>query len=193
MVRGWTWGGAGGGGRRPRARATAMIRERSQNIGQRGDMMQYGEQRLVTAIGTHRDVIRELRAALVEGEDWEMQANEVTYSEEGVRKVLGKLRVRLPEKRTRVPGGMTMCALLAACVSDAELLHGAETATLTVTGLTRNKHLLLAEAAAGKTGPLRVRVQSAEKFVVGMEVKCRHVHDDLWELVGHCPRFRGRW
>jgi len=40
---------------------------------------------------------------------------------------------------------------------------------------------------------VRVRVRDRELFTAGMEMPCRHVDGDLWELVGNMPRSRGRW
>jgi len=41
----------------------------------------------------------------------------------------------------------------------------------------------------GRPGWVRVRVQRNRDFRKGMTFAARHVADDLWELVGPCPRY----
>lgn len=60
-----------------------------------------------------------------------------------------------------------------------------------------NPFILL--AATGEKGPsgapvvVRVRVKNKINFRPGMEVRCKHVASDLYELVGHCPRTPGKY
>jgi len=39
----------------------------------------------------------------------------------------------------------------------------------------------------------RVSVQNSKNFVRGMRIKARRIQSDLWQLIGRCPRYRGRW
>lgn len=39
----------------------------------------------------------------------------------------------------------------------------------------------------------RVRVKTKTHFLPGMEIRCEHDHQDLFNHVGNCPRFRGRY
>jgi hypothetical protein len=45
----------------------------------------------------------------------------------------------------------------------------------------------------GDRGLLRLRVHKTMNFVVGMEVTADWVEQDLWEFLGRCPRWRGKW
>lgn len=76
--------------------------------------------------------------------------------------------------------------------------------TLVVEAITRNSRVLMArfedsplsprgEKHRGENGLVRVSVQNNVNFVPGMPIECRHVQADLWELIGRCPRSRGRW
>ena len=40
---------------------------------------------------------------------------------------------------------------------------------------------------------VRVRVRNNKNFVRGMEIPCRQIQGEVWELIGRCPRFRGKW
>jgi hypothetical protein len=41
--------------------------------------------------------------------------------------------------------------------------------------------------------PVRVRVPDSKKFVPGMQMRCRKIEGDLYELVGRGPRYKGKW
>jgi len=55
---------------------------------------------------------------------------------------------------------------------------------------TMNPHIIM---ASGPKGLVRVRVKTKDNFRAGMEVRCVHVAGDLFELVGNCPRFPGKY
>jgi hypothetical protein len=55
---------------------------------------------------------------------------------------------------------------------------------------TANPHIVL--ASNGEV-IVRVRVKNKENFRPGMVVRCEHVHADLYNLVGNCPRFPGKY
>ena len=61
---------------------------------------------------------------------------------------------------------------------------------VTVTGLPKNLRILYADHEGEQ---IRVMVNSSENFILGMEIRAKHLQEDLYELVGRCPRSRGRW
>jgi hypothetical protein len=102
----------------------------------------------------------------------------------------------------------TMCAMLglgkavarralkevaAEGVGEKEAGAGQGEAVLRVLRLTRNERIVMAEKKEAPDGELRVRVHSNVNFVPGMELTGKHVQQDLWDLVGRCPRRRGMW
>lgn len=61
-----------------------------------------------------------------------------------------------------------------------------------VSRVTINRHIILAKNADGDE--VRVRVKDSANFVPAMTVRARFLQaPDLFELVGRCPRQKGRW
>lgn len=158
----------------------------------------YGEERLAARLGVSRELLRTFRDEnLTEGQQWTMAGREVAYSEAGVRMLLTHLGARLREKRPQGPGGLTIQGLLeearledATEAVDEKKAAGPVEDELTVQALTRNGQIVMATRGEEL---VRVRVRESRHFVPGMRMTCRHLQADLWELVGRCPRFRGRW
>jgi len=182
----------------------------------------YGENGLSKRLGVPRDVVRDFRGLnLLEGKDWAMAGREVAYSAAAVRMLLKHLGVSLPEKQPRKKGGATIEGLLDSArllVPDSpvdEKIAGTPVGpaviwrppdqTLKVLALTRNKQIVTAlfteeelkpkgsTFQGDRPGIARVRVRDSKNFVPGMTMLCRHLQRDLWELIGRCPRFKGRW
>jgi hypothetical protein len=125
-------------------------------------------------LGVSRQILKEARSRLQEGEDWILTKKSVMYS------------------------NVRMCNLLRVLelpVSDS-VLHTvvefipAEVVLARVTRKYPNKRILGA-VLDGKA--VRVRVPSNVKFLPGMDVPCRLIDEDLYELVGRCPRWRGKF
>jgi hypothetical protein len=155
------------------------------------------ESKVAGRLGLSRDMMRALRTAhLVEHVDWLTISGRICLTEEAVGKIAAGLR--LPP------------------VADAATISTAETeksAPGEATGTTarllvwnsKMKNRRIIEAYAVGTNPslrqniLRVRVKNADNFMrVGydgkpMELPVVHVQADLYELVGPCPRKKGRW
>jgi hypothetical protein len=55
---------------------------------------------------------------------------------------------------------------------------------------TTNPHIVM---ASNGTLTVRVRVKTKQNFRPGMVVRCEHVQGDLYNLVGNCPRFPGKY
>jgi hypothetical protein len=119
---------------------------------------------------------------LVEGKDWERIKRQVHYTASAVKKtalaVAGLREEDLPwlgHPRPPVPPVVTFKVYPMR---------------------TLNPHILLAQdgfVASGAPRLVRVRVKTKDNFRPGMEVRARHVGGDLYELVGHCPRFPGKY
>jgi len=169
-------------------------------------MSRYAEDILSEALGLSRDIVREAREKLLEGEDWETAGNRVVLTDDGVMRLLEALGVDLPKKRARVPGGLTIASLLDLSRLDPlTAVQGEDSAVkgklyqLEAVSSPRNSKILMArhleKDAPGETieGLVRVQVRDNSNFVDGMILVAMWIEQDLWELVGRCPRFRGRW
>lgn len=159
------------------------------------------------------------RAPLRIGEDWELYHNEVRYVRPGVLKLLKLLGLDLPKKKPRHAGGQTIEEVL---IASSRAYRGPthcvvpwrpQDQHLVVLNITRNSHILMATFQDGALAPkgkkyqgrekkytregdllfpVRVFVRSNKNFIPGMKILCRHRERDLWDLVGRCPRSRGR-
>jgi len=170
----------------------------------------YSETRVADKMGIARATVRTARlTALVEGDDWRMDHHEVIYCAEGVQALLKALGVRIPKKRARTAGGMTLEKLLRNSLAEMPAAPAPTTQAvlwrpldqvLVVRRLTKNRRILLAEATDAALAPkgvryrgegiglLRVQVRDNRRFSVGMAIPCRHVQADLWEMTGPLPR-----
>lgn len=137
---------------------------------------------LAKRLGLPRPTLRKIRAdKLQEGKEWAEEGGEVHLTLQGGKKVLEAVGAfQGAEKKA---GDVEQ--LLGLSVKD-ELL------VLTVEGRTRNRHIVMAwvDDPAPRAELVRVQVRDNRNFVEGMRVRARHVEEDLWELVGRCPRSR---
>jgi hypothetical protein len=133
------------------------------------------EVELAECVGVAREHLREMRAAgvLVQGRHWRKDGRHVVFTEEGREAACAALGVS--------DAGMEEIAAPGAA--------GAEKKGV-VASFTRNDRILMAEVE-GEV--VRVAVNSARNFVVGMEIPVVRRQEDLFDLVGRCPRGRGRW
>ena len=58
---------------------------------------------------------------------------------------------------------------------------------------TLNPHIIMACLLDDEKAVMRVRVKSKENFRAWMVIEARHLGADLYELVGNCPRFPGKF
>jgi len=180
------------------------------------------EQVAADRIGVSRDVMRTARRKfLTRREDWTKKGGRVMLTEAAVGKLLRHLEVVPPPDpgesgRTEDPQA-TLPHVDAEERSQADEGHDPSPAesgaqepssdpvpdelALTkwypvIEELTainrpcRNRHLVFAKHG---DQVVRVKVRSNKNFRAGMTFKARHLQEDLWELEGRCPRFRGRW
>lgn len=166
-------------------------------------LCEFREEAVAELIGVARETIAAIRNGLKKGEYWDLVENHVCISEPALVFILKRLAVDVPLKRARLAGGMSIRTIMEKArlqEPTAPVLQKKDaTTTLMVTRLTLNKVILLAthtdKDAPGSTvnGLVRVRVASSANFVPGMTLTAVHRQEDLWELVGRCPRARNKW
>lgn len=159
------------------------------------------EKDLCERIGINRDIFREFRLKhLTEYADWEINAGQVFLSEDAAKKTLRHIELQITQdtpqdmsssgKASTHPSEPLMGALKQSALFPDEKRQ----VSLMVCTLYRNPRII---GALNPEDPdkkvLRVRVKNSKNFIKGMKIPCRHVKNDLWDLVGRCPRSRGRW
>lgn len=163
------------------------------------------ESHVAGRLGISRDTIREMRNAhLVEDADWKSVRNIICLTDVAAGKIAAALSLPAPATAVSPEKAAEMLVAekdAATATTGAGLVDLIE--ELCVWRLTKNPHII--EAFAPGTDPmhrqniLRVRVKNAANFCrVGgdgkpMMLPARHVQVDLYELVGPCPRRKGRW
>jgi hypothetical protein len=156
--------------------------------------------------------VRKTRTVL-EGADWAKVDGRVMYSREGLKKtVAGMSSLKGAEAAPSLDAALGVdwpdfCLLPDAEALDAGkkndgacgvsagsevILRSSVVEEARVTRFFLNPKVL--EARLEKSSaPVRVRVKSSVNFVRGMLIKVRPLDAHLWELVGRCPRFRGKF
>jgi hypothetical protein len=126
------------------------------------------DRQLAQLLGVGVGFVRDTRSKLTEGVHWQMEGPSVQWTAAGIQMVL---------KSTGAP---------------MDFLQD-EPTKIVVDPSTRNVRNTMIVMGNLKGERVRVRVRSNRNFIPGMEMPCRHLNTDLWELVGNCPRARGRW
>jgi hypothetical protein len=150
----------------------------------------FDEFSLATTVGVPVEVCREIRARwLTEGSDWRHWKGYVLLSKEAAGKVLAVLGIAYPEKGPEP----TLGGILKKCDLDRPGKPPKEIELVVWNphpSPTRNDVIL----AQGKSGTAyRVLVGCNANFVYGMKIKATPVAAGVYQLVGPCPRERGRW
>jgi hypothetical protein len=142
----------------------------------------FWQDRLPLQLGVGIEVIRSARRQLVEGVDWVKKGQRVLFSAAGVERLQERLRVKAP------------VALLPERAASLER-------RLRVVQVPVNRFVIVAVEADGMGMPIEggkrcvVKVKSNVNFVPGMLIQARLVevgHGGLFELVGNCPRVKGK-
>lgn len=168
----------------------------------------------VIGIKKHR-LVTTRKQHLAKTTDWLPERNVVCYTPSGLKKLLGVLGLSEAaftwpaagecsgtwaddEAAPEAPGGaggavLSVLLALPAPGTTARDYAASRIEELTVRRIFGNPSLLEATRANGEA--VRVRVQSNAKFITGMKLKARAPSDgpQLWYLVGHCPRWKGRY
>lgn len=155
-------------------------------------------------LGVSREEIRSLRMEhLLAGVDWILEKNRVALADSGVEKIAALLSPLTATERAVEPTMDLAAAVIQEATQAAAEAAGDVPVVLHVWRQTRNPKII--EAFRPGTDPMlrenvvRVRVKSSENFCrVGgdgkpMELPVVHLQSDLYELVGRCPRRKGRW
>lgn len=183
----------------------------------------YLECRIGGVIGISDSLIKKARKAVLErDEDFQLVDGRISYTEEGVAKLIGFLQgPEVGDKTRRMAKVIGVSAVLEAIViqdvppEKRPLLLGVPwvipAAVLIVTRIfPRNSKIMHAKlhpewiekngaAYQSKTGidpaqlTHRIRVRSTKKFAIGMEVPCDWRQADLWECNRPMPRRKGKW
>ena len=128
------------------------------------------ESRIAKELGINRVVLKQWRdSGLISG--WERNGNKIAYNEQGEADVREKVRLELEAKdlgSTPPPPD--------------------EPREMVITKLPLNPRMVIC-------GDIRVKVRENKNFLIGMKVNARPSIDNnqVWVMVGRCPRWRGRY
>lgn len=140
------------------------------------------EERAASELGVSKDDLAVLRRDhLYEGEHWRRKGKAIVYLEAGVAKAKGAIMAAVG----MAPSPLEKNGAPAAPVTLAPPLEG----DLTVVRWGRNSRVVLCQDPEGKT--CRLVARDTTGFKRGQKVKARHVHDDVWTVVGMIPRRKG--
>jgi len=124
---------------------------------------------------------------LTEGQHYARVGRRVMLSDEGFALVAKSLEMTPAEAHKAAPAGDPKNEKKpagAAYTHDVMVYKVSPRATF-------NPHIVLAVNLVGQL--VRVRVKSKTNFRPGMPIKCMQVQGDLYDLVGNCPRFPGKY
>lgn len=140
-----------------------------------------------------RDDVRERREAfLIQGIHWDYVNKRVMLSQAGAQLLVQVKDVALPQKKNVGAGGANAAhpvALLGPVPFKGKVIVWAVPK--------RNPRLVSAYLpGTDPTNPLNVvsvLVKENFNFLPGMEIPVHHIEHNSYELVGQCPRWRGRF
>jgi hypothetical protein len=169
------------------------------------------ESALATRLGVARDLLRELRdEALEHGPDWGTHKRVIFYTESGVKKIEVALAQRAgmasagpqpdagTEPHPQAPPSAA-APITASAIPEKKPSAARAREVLVVVAVPKNPHspVILARLKTGEVPKpgheLRVRVRHTLNFRAGMEMNCVHDQGAVWDLIGNCPRWPGRW
>ena len=157
------------------------------------------ESKVAGRLGLSRDNMRRMRSELLtEGADFITQSNRICLTAAAVEKIAAALRVPAPPVEL-TEANPAPVAVVEKTIADAAI----GTVRLCVWRQTKNPHIIEAfhpeKDPSHRSNIVRVIVKKAANFIrVGgdgkpMTLPARHVRADLYELLGACPRRKGRW
>lgn len=180
--------------------------------------IRFTEGQIAQATGLSVEKIKQIREnALFEKDHWIKSGREILYTEEGKSKFLELISHQFVADRSNLAQDEPVLesALSAVPLSSDEMAPTGisesgvsfdqvkesfteaieytqfKPVPLTVSARCQNPRLLLAKANTGDL--VRVRVRDNQNFQIGMSLQAKQIQADLYELVGRCPRFKGRW
>lgn len=139
----------------------------------------WAEVGLAKMLGVPRGTLRDLRKILQKGVDFEICGKSVQWSEKAAQEAAGHLGASV--------GAVTPAnALLDSPVSK----EPAPAHEFMVLKRATNPHML--QCLDKNSAPAWVRVPHNDNFRPRMIIRARH-NGNVWELVGRCPRFPGKY
>jgi hypothetical protein len=148
----------------------------------RGEQMGVFEGDLALELGLTRETMASLRREhLLDGRDWQLVGKKVWLGPAAVKRLKEKVGC-LDSPGQKNGHGEAPSAI-------------AEPVELVIRSVPRNIHIVVCEKKEGDGELVRVRVRSNANFLPGMEIRGMPHPDysDVFDLVGRCPRQRGRW
>jgi hypothetical protein len=130
------------------------------------------ESHLAKELGVNRNILKEMRKeGLIATSSWEKASNQIVYHEEGEDEVREILKAELSTEKLSDP-----------------LPPPDEPREMVITKLPLNPRMVIC-------GDIRVKVRENKNFLIGMKVNARPSMDNeqVWVMVGRCPRWRGRY
>lgn len=183
-------------------------------------MTAYPEPLVARVTGVNRsDLADTRRKSLTKDVDWRLVNAVVTYTPDGLKKLLSAAGIDLaalvwpepgatenagaraldpaaavPDPAQRSVSSSPVLEPAAVVSAACETANGGALVELTVTAVLRNPTILRAVVGEDPK-PLTVRVRDNRNFLPGMKLKARSAGpgSDLYHMVGHCPRWRGRY
>lgn len=165
------------------------------------------EEAAASQLGVTRDAFKKLRAEhLYENDDWRKKGREIVITKPGLERLRGVLAALLKKDPSdsgpgdavapgAIPGVVTAIQAVASAVSSiigsVEQKQADDSIPLKVTRTVLNPHIVRAVREDGKE--VSVWVTTNKNFLPNMEIRAVHRVGELYDLVGRCPRFRGRF
>lgn len=128
------------------------------------------EKELADELGINRKMLTEWRKEGLVSK-WEKNGNTITYDSDGEHEVRNYLQNEISIKELSEP-----------------LPPPDEPREMVITKLPLNPRMVIC-------GDVRVKVRENKNFIVGMKVNARPSVDNeqVWVMVGRCPRWRGKY
>jgi len=157
---------------------------------------EHAERELAERLGVRQEVLKRIRKRRMKrGTHFDLVKGAIRYAEAGVAIVQQELGAggakkgapRGEEQAVRDDRRWRRVFLLP---RRAESLRARVERVAVFKKTFRNPHIIQCECQGEL---IRVRVRDNRNFRKGMEVPCRQVKGDLYELTRRCPRWPGRW
>lgn len=145
----------------------------------------FWEQDLARLFGVPSVELQKIRYAnLQEGVNFIRQSNRICYSKNAARATAATLNLPLDNLPWLQEPDATVTPRPAYAPPAVALLTA-------LPHRTANPHIIMAQNEKGVV--VRVRVKNKENFRGGMKVQATLISADYYELVGHCPRYPGKF
>lgn len=155
------------------------------------------ESKLAEKLGISREILQRFRAStLNKGVDWSLEKRVVIYRPAGLilaARHLGEIPAESKKKSKKAAKIDRLKVINAPRNRRIVFAVPLNSADKNPKNSNPNKGLRTITTADLKQPLLRVRVRDNSKFLPGMEMPVRHIADDVFELTGNQPRYKGRF